>query len=96
MPSLAQARSPPATHSASTPCSRNARAASEDHSPLSQMTTTEKLQQVQLLSDGQITDADAKAGVGGEYRVSKWAMDVPVNGTPPGLMTATMMREAIA
>ena len=38
----------------------------------------------------------AKAGVGGEYRVSKWAMDVPVNGTPPGLMTATMMREAIA
>ena len=31
---------------------------------LSQMTTQEKLQQVQLLSDGQITDADAKAGVG--------------------------------
>ncbi len=38
----------------------------------------------------------AKAGVGGELRVSKWEMDVPVNGTPPGLMTATMMREAIA
>ncbi len=38
----------------------------------------------------------AKAGVGGEYRVSKWAMDVPVNGTPPGLMTVTMMRETIA
>ena len=37
----------------------------------------------------------AKAGVGGELRVSKWEMDVPVNGTPPGLMTATMMREAI-
>ena len=37
----------------------------------------------------------AKAGVGGECRVSKWEMDVPVNGTPPGLMTATMMREAI-
>jgi beta-glucosidase len=32
-----------------------------------QMTTKEKLQQVQLLSDGQITDADAKAGVGGVF-----------------------------
>ena len=31
------------------------------------MTTQEKLQQVQLLSDGQITDADAKAGVGGVF-----------------------------
>jgi beta-glucosidase len=31
------------------------------------MTTEEKLQQVQLLSDGQITDADAKAGVGGVF-----------------------------
>ena len=31
------------------------------------MTTKEKLQQVQLLSDGQITDADAKAGVGGVF-----------------------------
>src|SRR6476661_7938784 len=34
---------------------------------LKQMTTAEKLQQVQLLSDGQITDADAKAGVGGVF-----------------------------
>jgi beta-glucosidase len=34
---------------------------------LSKMTTDEKLQQVQLLSDGQITDADAKAGVGGVF-----------------------------
>jgi len=34
---------------------------------LAQMTTKEKLQQVQLLSDGQITDADAKAGVGGVF-----------------------------
>jgi beta-glucosidase len=34
---------------------------------LSQMTTKEKLQQVQLLSDGQITDADAKAGVGSVF-----------------------------
>ena len=34
---------------------------------LARMTTTEKLQQVQLLSDGQITDADAKAGVGGVF-----------------------------
>jgi beta-glucosidase len=34
---------------------------------LSQMTTQEKLQQVQLLSDGQITDADAQAGVGSVF-----------------------------
>src|SRR4051812_30611577 len=31
------------------------------------MTVDEKLQQVQLLSDGQITDADAKNGVGGVF-----------------------------
>ena len=37
---------------------------------LAQMTTTEKLQQVQLLSDGQITDADAKAGVGGVFSLT--------------------------
>ena len=34
---------------------------------LARMTTKEKLQQVQLLSDGQITDADAKAGVGSVF-----------------------------
>src|SRR5215210_6621919 len=34
---------------------------------LSKMTTEEKLQQVQLLSDGQITDADARAGVGSVF-----------------------------
>src|SRR4051812_46394420 len=34
---------------------------------LAKMTTQEKLQQVQLLSDGQITDADAKAGVGSVF-----------------------------
>ncbi|HEX4687600.1 MAG TPA: beta-glucosidase BglX [Nocardioides sp.] len=34
---------------------------------LAKMTTDEKLQQVQLLSDGQVTDADAKAGVGGVF-----------------------------
>jgi beta-glucosidase len=34
---------------------------------LAKMTVEEKLQQVQLLSDGQITDADAKAGVGGVF-----------------------------
>ena len=34
---------------------------------LAQMTLKEKLQQVQLLSDGQVTDADAKAGVGGVF-----------------------------
>ncbi len=37
---------------------------------LDQMTTKEKLQQVQLLSDGQITDADAKAGVGGVFSLT--------------------------
>ena len=31
------------------------------------MTLDEKLQQLQLLSDGQITDADAKAGVGSVF-----------------------------
>src|SRR4051812_45806921 len=34
---------------------------------LRKMTVDEKLQQVQLLSDGQITDADAKNGVGGVF-----------------------------
>lgn len=34
---------------------------------LARMTVPEKLQQVQLLSDGQITEADAKAGVGGVF-----------------------------
>jgi beta-glucosidase len=34
---------------------------------LVQMTLDEKLQQIQLLSDGQITDADAKAGVGSVF-----------------------------
>jgi len=34
---------------------------------LAKMTVDEKLQQVQLLSDGQITDADAEAGVGGVF-----------------------------
>lgn len=34
---------------------------------LRRMTTEEKLQQVQLLSDGQVTDEDARAGVGGVF-----------------------------
>ncbi len=34
---------------------------------LRKMTIDEKLQQIQLLSDGQITDADAKAGVGSVF-----------------------------
>src|SRR4051794_35975277 len=37
---------------------------------LRQMTVDEKLQQVQLLSDGQITDADAKNGVGGVFSLT--------------------------
>src|SRR3954451_8195700 len=35
--------------------------------PLGRMTLAEKLQQIQLLSDGQVTDADARAGVGGVF-----------------------------
>jgi beta-glucosidase len=38
---------------------------------LGRMTLDEKLQQVQLLSDGQITDADAKNGVGGVFSLVK-------------------------
>jgi beta-glucosidase len=34
---------------------------------LSRMTLREKLEQLQLLSDGQVTDADAEAGVGGVF-----------------------------
>ena len=34
---------------------------------LSKMTLDEKLQQIQLLSDGQVTDDDAKKGVGGVF-----------------------------
>jgi beta-glucosidase len=34
------------------------------------MTVDEKLQQLQLLSDGQITDAEAKAGVGGVFSLT--------------------------
>ncbi|MGH3413225.1 MAG: beta-glucosidase BglX [Marmoricola sp.] len=37
---------------------------------LHKMTTEEKLQQVQLLSDGQVTDADARAGVGGVFSLT--------------------------
>jgi beta-glucosidase len=37
---------------------------------LARMTTKEKLQQVQLLSDGQVTDADAQAGVGGVFSLT--------------------------
>ena len=37
---------------------------------LRQMTLEEKLQQLQLLSDGQITDEDARAGVGGVFSLT--------------------------
>jgi beta-glucosidase len=37
---------------------------------LRRMTVEEKLQQVQLLSDGQITDADARAGVGSVFSLT--------------------------
>ena len=37
---------------------------------LARMSVKEKLQQVQLLSDGQITDADARAGVGGVFSLT--------------------------
>jgi beta-glucosidase len=41
---------------------------------VARMTTKEKLQQVQLLSDGQITDADAKAGVGSVFSLTDPAL----------------------
>src|SRR3954471_4826330 len=41
---------------------------------LRKMTVDEKLQQVTLLSDGQITDADAEAGVGGVFSLTDPAM----------------------
>ena len=44
---------------------------------LKQMTLDEKLQQVQLLSDGQITDADAKAGVGAVFSLDGPGEDRP-------------------
>jgi len=37
---------------------------------LGRMTLKEKLEQIQLLSDGQVTDADAKAGVGGVFSLT--------------------------
>ena len=37
---------------------------------LRRMTLDEKLQQIQLLSDGQVTDADARAGVGGVFSLT--------------------------
>ena len=37
---------------------------------LRKMTVDEKLQQVQLLSDGQISEADARAGVGGVFSLT--------------------------
>src|SRR5450759_5179256 len=37
---------------------------------LGQMTVDEKLQQLELLSDGQITDADARAGVGSVFSLT--------------------------
>src|SRR4051812_36802051 len=37
---------------------------------LAKMTLGEKLQQLQLLSDGQITDADAKNGVGAVFSLT--------------------------
>jgi beta-glucosidase len=37
---------------------------------LAKMTTTEKLEQLQLLSDGQITDAEAQKGVGGVFSLT--------------------------
>ena len=41
---------------------------------LAKMTTREKLQQVQLLSDGQITDTEARNGVGGVFSLTDPAL----------------------
>ncbi len=48
------------------------------NSLLARMTFAEKLQQVQLLSDGQITDADAKAGVGVGLQPDRPGEDQPL------------------
>ncbi len=45
---------------------------------LAKMTVKEKLQQVQLLSDGQITDADAENGVGGVFSLTEPEQDQPL------------------
>ena len=37
---------------------------------LAKMTLEEKLQQLQLLSDGQVTDADARNGVGAVFSLT--------------------------
>ena len=45
------------------------------------MTTDEKLQQIQLLSDGQITDEDARAGVGVGLQPGRPGEDQPASST---------------
>src|SRR6185312_11471780 len=55
------------------PPARHGGGGSVDHkvdSLLRQMTTKEKLEQLQLLSDGQITDEAAREGVGGVFSLT--------------------------
>ena len=49
------------------PASADAGIESKVNALVGKMTVPEKLQQLQLLSDGQVTDADARAGVGGVF-----------------------------
>ncbi len=62
-------RGAPADEEALAPAARKLDRATERRidALVRRMTTQEKLQQTQLLSDGQITDADARAGVGGVF-----------------------------
>ena len=52
---------------AARPASADAGIESKVNALVGKMTVPEKLQQLQLLSDGQVTDADARAGVGGVF-----------------------------
>ena len=66
----AAASHPTRSAPAATPNSTDAQIEHKIDALLAKMTTAEKLQQVQLLSDGQVTDADAKAGVGGVFSLT--------------------------
>ena len=52
---------------AARPASADAGIEQKVNALVGRMTVAEKLQQLQLLSDGQVTDADARAGVGGVF-----------------------------
>ena len=59
-------------------CRRAAASRSGSTRLLAKMTIDEKLQQIQLLSDGQINDADARSGVGGVFSLVRPGDDQPL------------------